>query len=321
MTCKSTGIGCTSPKQGCLDQYGCMSGACPDFTLKRHDTRPAFKVKIEDCDGPLDLTGLVLEANMWAKAKLKASITQTSTYFSLADNIGFNQIMVGDIIIMDRARLPEKMLVIGFDENNRLVQVQRGYQGTTAQSWSKGSPLRIMKFMNSPAQTEMILEDILELNGTTTQDVLTESFFIYDWQPADTCLPGCYYLEFKLIKMVETTSVSYSLTSLNSIPSFTPSNLNPTDFGCGHSSEIEWIRRFPVDAEGFSIKIVDSPSSESNGTLTTAGLNIEYNGVQVGENINTLNFEGASVDDIIVDEINKKSTIILEPDDIDGGTP
>lgn len=277
MTCKSTGIGCVSPKQGCIDQFGCISGLCPDFVLKRHDTRPAFKVKIEDCDGPLDLTNLVLEANMWAAAKLKSTITQADTYFALADNIGFNQIMVGDVIIMDRARLPEKMLVTAFDENNRLVQVQRAYQGTTAQSWKKGSPLRIMKFMNSPAQTEMIFEDILELDGTKTENVLVESYFIYEWQSADTCLPGCYFLEFKLIKMVDTTSMTYSMSIPSSVvPSFTDSDLTPVDFGCGHSMEIDWIRRFPVDTEGFYIKIQDSPTSEANGALTSSGLNTSY---------------------------------------------
>lgn len=320
MTCKSTGIGCVSPKQGCIDQFGCISGLCPDFVIKRHDTRPAFKVKIEDCDGPLDLTNLVLEANMWATAKLKNSITASSTYFALADNIGFNQIMVGDVLIMDRARLPEKMLVTAFDENNRLVQVQRAYQGTTAQAWKKGSPLRIMKFMNSPAQTEMIFENVLELNGTVTENVLVESYFIYEWNSADTCLPGCYFFEFKLIKMADTTSIAYSL-STPVIPSFTDSNLNANDFGCGHSLEIEWIRRFPVDSEGFYIKIIDSPTSEANGVLTTSGLNIEFDGVNIGQDINTLNFEGSSVDDIIIDNVNKKSTIILQPDDVDGGSP
>lgn len=322
MACTSSGIGCVSPRQGCPDQNGCMSGVCPDFSIKRHDTRPSFKVKIEDCDGPLDLTGLVLEANMWAKGKLKASITQTSSYFALADNIGFNQIMVGDVLVMDRARLPEKMLVIGFDENNRLVQVQRAYQGTTAQSWKKGSLFKIMKFMNSPAQTEMLYQDVLEIDGTTTEDVLVDSFFIYDWNPSDTCLPGCYYLEFKLIKMAETTSAVSSLTTPSIIPSFTASNLTPSDFGCGHAVDVEWIRRFPVDAEGFYIKIIDSPTSESNvAPITSAGLNIEFDGVDVGTDINTLNLAGGSIDNIIVDSGNKKATIIIEPDDVDGGSP
>lgn len=263
MACTSSGIGCTSTPQGCPDQYGCISGVCPDFVIRRHDTRPPFKVKIDDCDGPLDLTGLILEASMWAKGKLKASITISDTYFGLADNIGFNQIMVGDIIIMDRPRLPEYMLVTGFDENNRFVQVQRGYHGTNPQTWKKGTPLRIIKFMGATAETNMIYQDVLEIDGTTTSNVLTDSFFVYNWGPNDTCLPGCYYLEFKLIKMIDNAESLFEAAGTPSvIPSFTNPSLIPSNFGCGLGVGVEWIRRFPVDSEGFVIQITNSPTSE-----------------------------------------------------------
>jgi hypothetical protein len=202
MACNSS-FGCSPQPQGCPDEFGC-TGACPDFVIRRHDTKPAFKVLMEDCDGPMDLTGLVVEASMWAKGKLKSALTIEDNYFSLADNIGFNQIMIGDIIIMDQIRLPEHMLVVGFDENDRLVEVQRGYHGTAIQKYKRGTPFKIMKFMNAVAQTEMIYQDVLEINGTTTSDVLMDSFFVYEWGPNDTCLPGCYYMEFKLIKLTDT---------------------------------------------------------------------------------------------------------------------
>jgi len=243
----------------CPDQYGCIKGMCPDFTIRRHDTKPDFRVKIEDCDGPMDLTDLVLEASMWAKGKLKTSINESDTYFALADNIGFNQIMIGDIIIMNQARLPEKMLVTAFDEVNKLVQVQRAYHGTLAQKWSKGSSFKIIKFMNATAKTEMLYEDVLELDGTTTQNVLMESYFVYEWNPEDTCLPGCYYLEFKLIKM---KSISF-LSTDPIVPSFIDVSYTPSNFGCGMSDTIEWIRRFPLDQEGFLIKITDTFTSEA----------------------------------------------------------
>lgn len=261
MACNS--YGCSPQPQGCVDEYGC-GGRCPDFTLRRHDTKPAFKVKIEDCDGPMDLTDLVLEATMWAKAKLKKTITPNDTYFSLADNIGFNQIMVGDIIIMDQIRLPEKMLVIAFDEVNKLVEVQRGYHGTSIQTWKRGTSLKIMKFIGATAQTEMLYQDLLQIDGTTASNVLTDSFFIYEWGPNDTCLPGCYYIEFKLLKMSE-ESEEVDILSLTPsvIPSFTPSNASVADFGCGLGMGVEWVRRFPVDSEGFLIRITDSPSAEN----------------------------------------------------------
>ena len=192
--------GC-STRSSCLDKFGCPEGVCPDFVIRRHDTKPPLKVFVEDCDGPLDLQGLVIEVNMWALAKLKAAIDEDATYFQLADNIGFEQIMVGDIIVMDRVRMPEYMLVTGFDEINKFVRVERGYRDTTPSAWAKAQKMRIFRVMNSPAVSEMSFEDVLNVDGTTSKNVLQESFLVYEWHPEDTCLPGCYWLEFKVLKM------------------------------------------------------------------------------------------------------------------------
>ena len=70
----SCSFGCSKNVQGCPQTDGCIPGVCPDFMIKRHDTKPSFKILMEDCDGPMDLTGLVLEASMWAKAKLKKDL-------------------------------------------------------------------------------------------------------------------------------------------------------------------------------------------------------------------------------------------------------
>jgi hypothetical protein len=185
---------------------GCTQGSCPDFVIRRHDTKPDFRLAMEDCNGPMDLEDLVLEASMWAVGKIKNEIQVGDSYFALADNIGFNQIMVGDIILMDRCRTPEKMLVTAFDEANKLVQVQRAYGGTIAQNWKKGSSLKIIKFMDAAAKIEMVYEDVLELDGTITENVIQESYFVYEWSASNTCLPGCYYLEFKLMQLTPTPS-------------------------------------------------------------------------------------------------------------------
>lgn len=252
---------CTTQTSGCLDKWGCPD-RCPDFIIRRHDTKPVFKVRVEDCDGPFDLTDLVLEASMWAKAKFKKAVAVDDEYFGLADEIGFEQIMVGDIIIVDRVRLPEKMLVLGFDETNKFVRVQRGYHGTTAQAWKKGTGIKIVKFIGATAQTEMVYQDIIQLDGTVAEDQLTDSFLIYEWGANDTCLPGCYYMEFKLIKMTETEEVT-SQSVEDVVPSFTSPDLTPADFGCGLGSGVEWIRRFPSDSnDGFLIKIYDSFTAE-----------------------------------------------------------
>jgi hypothetical protein len=188
---------------GCPDMLGCPPGICPDFTIRRRTTTPAFKVAVEDCDGPIDLRGnnIIVEASMWAKARLKHKIDHTHEHLSLADNIGFYQVMVNDIIVMDRIRSPEHMLVVGFDEDNKTIQVQRGHNGTTPSTWSKGSRLRIFKFMNAPATVEIIQDDETSPDGRTIPDITTDTFLVYEWKSQDTCLPGCYWIEFNAFEM------------------------------------------------------------------------------------------------------------------------
>lgn len=350
---------CGASQNNCLDRFGCPPGVCPDFTIRRHDTMPSLRVKVDECDGPLNIQGLVVEVNMWAKGKLKTALTTESTYFELADGIGFDQIMIGDIVVMDRVRGPEYMLVTAFDEDNKLIQVDRGYRSTTISNWKKGTGLRIFRIMNAPGQTEVIFEDIQNIDGTVEEDVLTEAYLVYDWKPEDTCLPGCYWLEFKVLKMKdlvlflpggnwigpvhqddegnyytgseETDSrVPLSYDSVNDrylisskrwtgefhlhsgtyftgtdqtdgslylnrddipadpdqdfedvaadeaftmlsaqavsvIPSFTPPEITEdwrTYFGCMLGEGVEWERKFPLHAEGFLVKITNSPSQE-----------------------------------------------------------
>jgi len=46
------------------------------------------------------------------------------------------------------------------------------------------------------------------------------------------------------------------------IPSFSDENLTPYYFGCILGEGVEWVRRFPIDGEGFLIKVVFSPTTE-----------------------------------------------------------
>jgi hypothetical protein len=233
--------------------------------LKRHDTKPPFKVAVEDCEGPFDLDdeNLVVEVNMWAKAKLKTAIDATIDYFAFADNIGFEQVMVGDIIIMDRVRRPEHMLVIAFDETNHLVQVQRGYNGSEPSCWKKGAPLRIFRVLNGVGEIEIVRGDVVQEDGTTLTDQLIESILVWEWTANSTCLPGCYWLEFKLIKMTEEPMTFMATSHLSSItPSFTSSTMSAADFGCTLGDGVDWIRRFPTCGEGFLVQITFSPTME-----------------------------------------------------------
>ncbi len=193
----------------------------------------------------MDLTGLVVEANMWANAKLKKDITALDTSLALADNIGFCQIMQNDIILMERTRAPEEMRITGFDETNNLIFVERGYNGTVPQSWKRGTPMKIFRFMNAPALSEMLYDDETQVDGTVNCNVLTDSFLVYEWNVNDTCVPGCFSFEFKVIKMSDSPPV---------IPSVTPA--------CYLGVGVEWTRRFPNCGE-FLVKVCNSPTSET----------------------------------------------------------
>lgn len=242
----------------CNDLFGCPPDTCPDFQIKRHDTKPSFAVAVNDCDGPLDLTDTVVEASMWAKAKLKRAITTSDTYFALADNIGFEQSLVGDIIVMDRVRAPEQMLIIGHDETNKLIQVSRGYNGSPVAAYPKGNKLRIFRMLNSVGETKLVYEDVEQVDGTTTNDLI-ESHLVYSWQPNDTCLPGCYWFEFKLLKM--NTTDMWFMAAAPVVPTFT--SITPELAGCTLGNGVEWERRFPVNGEAFLVKIFNSPTAEN----------------------------------------------------------
>mgnify|MGYP001617154111 CR=1 FL=1 len=246
-------------KTGCNDAFNCNDTA--DFSIKRHDTKPPFKVKVLECDGtPMDLTGLILEASMWFKSKLKKDLLKADTYFALADNVGFEQTKIGDIIVMNRVRAPEQMLITAFDENLKFIQVQRGYNGTIISDFKKGTALRVFRVLNSVASTEMDKEDIPQVDGTIEEDVLVESRLVYEWLPNDTCLPGCFFFEFKLIKMSEDSNMNLSLT-FPSTPSFI--SYTAEEMGCDIGSGVLHVNRYPNDMEGYIVRIIDTPTAEN----------------------------------------------------------
>lgn len=223
------GVGCGS-SGGCGDSGGCPQ--TPDFCMKRHDTRPSFRVSINDCGGAIDLTdqNLVLEASMWFDAKLKSSVEDDATVISFADNLGFEKVLVGDYIFVDRARSVEKMIVSSIDEVAKTVAVQRAQGGTTAQPISKGTPLRIFRFVDSPAEIESVFEDVMRVDGDSVEE-LSDTVLVFNWSGNQTSLSGCYKMEFKLMMLSPSTA------------------------------EIEWVKRFPANSEGFFINIIDSATT------------------------------------------------------------
>lgn len=261
MTCTSTNFitGSTNlSNSGCVDEFNC-GGRCPDFTIKRHDTKPSFKVAISDCSGPIDLTGLVLEASMWACGKFKKAVLSSDTYFGLADNIGFEQSLVGDIIVVGQIRNPEQMLIIGFDETNKLIEVHRGYNGTPVNDYKKGTKIDIFRVLNAVAQTELTYEDQLQVDGTVTLNVLVKSELVYEWSSNDTCVPGCFNFEFKLLKMTASMGMVQSL-SASVVPSFV--SYTPSAYGCEIGTNVDWVRRFPPE-NAFLVHVANTNTSEN----------------------------------------------------------
>lgn len=277
-----TGVPQWATGASCTNKYGCVDNTCPDFIIKRHDTKPPFRVAIEDCSGSPseDLTGenIIAEVSMWSQARLKSDITSLDTYFALASNVGFDQMLVGDVIILDRVRRPEQMLVVGFDETNKLVEVERGYNETEASAWDKGTAMKIFRVKDSPAIIERTYDDVINVDGTTSNDQLVGTYLSYDWQPNDTCVPGCYMLEFKLLQLVTPpSSISVITTDEDSdgtpeiiditwsrslLASIIPSFATSTDFGCDSGLGVEWVRRYPQTRSGFTVQVIDSPTAE-----------------------------------------------------------
>jgi hypothetical protein len=252
-----------SCQDDCPDITGCPTDQSPFFIIRRRDTKPDLILEVSDCDGPIDLTGLVVEISMWALTKLKKTIAPEDTIISFADGIGFEQVMVGDVILVSRSRAIEQMLIVGFDEKLKLIQVQRGYHGSRTFEHPKGSVLKIFRVLNASALTEMEYMDIAQIDGSVKTNVLVKSKLVYEWQDGDTCLPGCFWAEFKLIKMSSASPFApMYLVDPSSISGISIISYSTTDLGCALPTNSEWVRRFPTCGEGLLIQIQESPTTE-----------------------------------------------------------
>lgn len=208
-------------------QYStCPEGISPILCLKRHDTRPSLKVSIEDCEGGLDLSDgdFALHVNMWFNTKLKHDIDDNQLEISFADNIGFYQVAENDLILIDHPRTPEYLLVKGFNETEKTIQVERSQNETFSGSWKKGSFLKVFRVFKEDAEVEQVYEDIIKEDGSNNNE-LTDTIFVFNWTVNSTMLPGCFWIEYALSKV----------------------NLE--------ASSIEWTRKFPSNYEGFLVKI------------------------------------------------------------------
>jgi hypothetical protein len=225
------GTGC-SQNNNCSGLYNCPSDRFTDFCIKRYDTAPSLKMSVENYDDSLDFSqgNFELKVSIWLNCKLKKNITDSETEIQLADNIGFHQIALNNVLVLNRARNPEKLLVTGFVESENKIVVQRGYDSTTPQAWNKGNSITAFRVIDDDAEIELVLEDVTKEDGTIIQDEVVDTLFTYNWSEEATSLPGCYFLEFKLTEYEEGTS------------------------------DVISIRKVPVQNEGLLIGVLDSPT-------------------------------------------------------------
>lgn len=254
VNCRYLSNSLTSTSCGCSTSIAEM----PIYVVKQHSTYPPFKVDVTDCNGePYDLKDLVVEAAMWTNAKLKTALTITDNLIRFADNIGYDSVGPNSILHISNGRDFERMSIVGFDDVNKVIEVTRGACDTTIRPWAKGSSVKILRFFNAPASSELTYYDRENIDGTTTLNVLQRSTLIYDWQPEDVCFIGKYYFEFKVLKM----------NLLANLDAYDPATVSITpvsqiDYHCELGLGVEWARRFPNDKEGFVIEVTSSPTAE-----------------------------------------------------------
>lgn len=225
------GVGCGSSVPGCGPQGDCPSPV--DLCIKRNDNKPYLKVSISDCDGPIDLTeeDLVVEASMWFDAKLKTDIAGITTQIRFADDLGFESVSVGDIISTSKSRSPELMLVSSVDESAKTLTVVRAQSGTSARAWPKGTQLSVFRFRDEAAKIESVFEQVEGLDGTTSEQ-LVDTMLVFEWATEHTSAPGCYWLEFKILKVLPSTG----------------------------GGVVEWVKSVPTSSQGYMVRVVDSPT-------------------------------------------------------------
>lgn len=194
-----------------------------DYIIKKNDTKPFIKYKIQDCDDT-DLTedNLVVTASMWASSTLKNKIKINDTTLELKNNYNLEAVSSGDYLLVKKFNFSENMLVASLD--NTLIAVERAQLGSDAIDFDRGNQIKIIKFYEVEAEKELEYNTQLNINGEQTSELSSQSL-VYTWSEGDTSSPGIFFLEFKVSKVV--------------------------------GSETLWTKKYPSNKEGISIKITN----------------------------------------------------------------
>jgi hypothetical protein len=163
---------------------------------------------------------------MWSNAKLKKDINTLQQEILFANNTGFETVAVGSNLLLKASNSYETLVVTSVDSYYNTLTVNRAQLGTNALNWKKGTVVKIIKFINSPATKELVNSTSLNMQGEE-ETTLAESYLVYNWLESDTSLPGDYLFEFKVTKTNPDTQV------------------------------VEWSRKYPAEKEGIFVKTLD----------------------------------------------------------------
>ena len=172
-----TNVGPYSYTQSCVNVY--------DHIIKRGDTVPAFIVPLSASDKE-DLEELALPLGvrvyLWFQSRLSAAISSIDSSISLLDNVGFDCVVVGDLVLFldGSGGVNELARVTAIDVDNHTLTLSRGIDGGVRDHEAQ-IPLNIFR----------IYRGVGEIN-------LREGTLTYYWTTSGTQTAGEYYFEFEV---------------------------------------------------------------------------------------------------------------------------
>jgi hypothetical protein len=195
-----------------------------DYIIKKNDTRPYVKYSMQDCED-IDLSedDLFISVNMWANSNIKNKLSETDDYLELKNNYNLETIKVDDYILIKKFGSSEHFQVTSISDTK--VYIQRGQLNSVAQSWARGSEIKIIKLYEVEAEKEIEYNTTLNIKGEE-ETVASSQNLLYKWSEGDTSSSGMFFLEFKVSKV--------------------------------DGEETLWTKKVPSNKEGISIKITNN---------------------------------------------------------------
>jgi hypothetical protein len=194
-----------------------------DYVIKKNDTMPYIKYSLKGCD-ELDVSeeNIFVFASMWAPTSLKNKILESETFLVFKNNYNLEAANIEDYLLVKKVNKFEYMTVTEATEKG--VFVQRSQLESSASNFNKGDKVNIIKFYEVEAEKEIEYNMYIDINGDQKEEVSSQSL-VYKLKESDTYSPGEFFFEFKVSKIVD--------------------------------GEVIWVKKYPSNKEGISIKITN----------------------------------------------------------------